>query len=57
MKRVLLVLISVMFTTLLFSEETKPKKDANLCKIFQDKIKKYKKDMRNDEYAILTLMS
>jgi hypothetical protein len=33
------------------------REDARLCKIFQDKLKRYKKNMRNDELAYMTLAS
>ncbi|MFK5938514.1 MAG: hypothetical protein QM497_08975 [Sulfurimonas sp.] len=57
MKVFILVLISIFYTTTIYAEKHVPKKDEKLCKIFKDKAVKYKKTMRNDEYAMKTLMS
>jgi len=57
MRASILILISIIYTTAIYAEQHVPKKDEKLCKIFQDKAKKYKRTMRDDEYAIKTLMS
>jgi hypothetical protein len=57
MKTIILIIISIIYTSSLFGEIHVPKKDAKLCKIFQEKAMKYKKTMRNDEYAVKTLQS
>ena len=55
----ILIIISIIYASSLFSDANVkvPQKDASLCKIFQDKIKTYKKTMRDDEYAVVTLAS
>ena len=57
MKLFILILISIIYTTSIYAQNHVVKKDARLCKIFQDKATTYKKTMRQDEYAIRTLMS
>jgi hypothetical protein len=55
MKTILLV-CAILGATLLSAQETS-KKDPRLCKIFQDKIVAYEKQMRDDGYAQTTLQS
>ena len=57
MKSVILILLSIIFTTIVFGDKVAPKKNDYLCKIFTQKATKYKKTMRSDEYAMKTLMS
>ena len=57
MKLFLLSLVSVLFTSLSFAGTHVPKKDPKMCKLFTDKAIKYEKTMRDDEYAVVTLMS
>jgi hypothetical protein len=50
------ILLFILLNTLLFATNT-IKKDKRLCKIFQNKIIDYKKNMRDDAYAHSTLES
>ena len=57
MKILTLLLISIVFANISFADIAPPKKDKAMCKLFTDKAKKYKKTMRNDSYAEVTLHS
>ena len=58
MNKVIIALISTILPLALFADSAKESKyDPALCKVFQDKIKTYEKQMRDDEYAKTTLES
>jgi len=57
MKSIILILISSFFVTHAFADIVPPKKDKRMCELFTKKAVEYKKTMRNDEYAMVTLHS
>ncbi|WP_304545012.1 hypothetical protein [Sulfurimonas microaerophilic] len=57
MKKISITLLVLTPLILSASETKNPKYDAELCKIFQGKIKTYKEKMRDDAYAKTTLES
>jgi len=59
MKKLLLLLsvVGVMSANVVVNSATKTKGDSPLCKLFQEKAIAYKKTMRHDDYAKVTLAS
>ena len=57
MKLLLLILITLSITAFATSEKTDKAENERLCKLFTKKAATYKKTMRDDEYAMRTLLS
>lgn len=57
MKKIFLVAFLAVIPLSLVASSKESKYDPALCKVFQDKIKAYKKKMRDDSYAKTTLES
>ena len=58
MNKLIVILLCTLFPLIAFGDVSKNSKyDPALCKVFQDKIKSYEKQMRDDEYAKTTLES